>query len=408
MTKNARIGTVVLGACAVFCGSTLKVWAQPATAQNAMSVIGLVDDQLVRVDSDGNRQVLYQLPLQENLNVFGEKFGARRMREYGSLLVDERSGKWLLPERSDPSGAWQLLIGDSTGNVKVTAGDPSCSYNPKISDCRIHPKAFSPDGQYFFLETERLGSASLSRLRSDGSELTRIAGPKIANLLTLDFENQRAIYQTTAGLHITAWRVSDPTIAATKPVYKFKIKKPIVGPGPIVDGDNILFRDSDDNLRSYSMRGKTSVALAGSFGAALQFQTTTSFLTLNSKLEATPSEPIDGKTLPSADRIVTFSVRTKDDSVRLAAKFTALNDMSEDRTFALVTRHGSDDLFILDERLGTERLFIKGFGNPYGSVKNPATVVCLGTDSVGGDAKGRWPYAQCGNAAQFVRTPATK
>ncbi len=365
------------------------------------SAIGIVEDQVVRVDPDGTRTVLYQLPVKDNFDAFDQKFGTRRaIREYGALLVSEATGRWLLPERNGEG--WTLLIGDASGDVQRSTGDPACRYDPRISDCRQHPKAFSPDGAYFFLESERLGRTRLFRFRADGSERTEIAGPDQANELTLDFAGGRAIYQSRAGLHIAPWRVTDRRIAKVKPTVTMP-SDTSAGDGPTLAGNDIYFHDAKGAWRVYSLATRTTQRVSWLEGFSRALEGSLLYLVANSRKELTPTTIATS----SVAQVVTYTIQLGRGTTTSSttASILALDDVSDSGRLALVSHYGSDDLYVFDAASQSERVFLRGFGNPFGSSQDPTADLCFSAGHNAGNASARWPNEQCGHLAQFVRTP---
>ncbi len=398
IARSKRTTGIVLGALVGLHGQSN---ADDAAAE-AHSAIGIVEDQVVRVDPDGSRTVLYRLPIKDNFDAFDKKYGTRRVvPEYGALLVSEASGRWILPER-DGAG-WSLVLGDATGHLDRAVGDPSCRYDPKVSDCRPHAKAFSPDGAYVFVESQRLGSARLFRFRADGSEGTEIAGPAQANELTLDFARGRAIYQSKQGIHVAPWRVTDRRIAKVKPILSVPLTGTSVGDGPTVVGDDIYFHDATGAWFVHTLGRGTKRRVPGLAGFSRAMQGSILSLTENPVRELTPTTIAP----TSAPLIVTYAIRQGrgTETSDAGASILALDDISDSGRLALVSHYGSNDLYVFDPVSRTEHVFLRGFGNPFGSSQDPTADVCFAAGGSGGNAQARWPNEQCGHLAQFVRTP---
>ncbi len=320
------------------------------------SVIGITDQAVVRIDSEGNRYELLQLPTTDIVTTTGEKNGTRRTHEYGALLVHEATGRWALPRSTNSTGAgWTILFGDINGHVIEVPADPACGH--RKSFCSVAIKTFSLDGDYVFAESLHSRGTSVLRYQFGAAAATTVAGPEIANHLTLDPLGRRAIYRTAAGLHVVPWSATDDKIATSKPI----VAMPLVEDTPSTDGEFVYA------VNHGKARGATwleGIALTdGARSAVYQLQQRR--LPLGVKRLATRAGVffLDVPEAPATDCDGRCSLRVVvDGNVRLLARnVAALRDVSDNGHSVLITHAGSTDVFVIDVETLNERVWIKDF-----------------------------------------------
>ena len=298
------------------------------------------------------------------------------------------------------------MFGDINGNVVEVPADPACGHSKSF--CSVAIKTFSLDGNYLFVESLQSRGTSLLRYRFGAAEAKTIAGPDIANHLTLDPLGNRAMYRTAAGLHVVPWNATDDKIATSKPLLVL----PLVDDAPSTDGEFVYA------VNQAKPRGATwldGIAI-GSGERTEVYRPNQQRLPLGVKRLATKAGVffLDLPDAPASDCDGRCSLRVVvDGNVRLIARDVAsLRDVTDNGHSVLLTHAGSFDIFIVDVDTLVERVWIKDFRGTalQFTTASPATAIPALAPveaEFGGAAYGGAAYGDAGVPSDVPPIPAT-
>jgi hypothetical protein len=122
-----------------------------------------------------------------------------------------------------------LLLGDTSGVVATTYGDPGCTSVKRA--CFETPKAFSSDGAYVFVQAETSSASTLSRWTFGKKPKRAAVTDKKHGWMEISDDGKRASYLDKDGIHVTTWP------AQKKKAAKLKLtKKAVVAPDLLMSG----------------------------------------------------------------------------------------------------------------------------------------------------------------------------
>jgi hypothetical protein len=228
-----------------------------------------------------------------------------------------------------------LVLGDLTGVVATTYGDPGCTSKKRA--CFETPHQFSADGAYVFVDAMTSSTVTLSRWsfakKPKRSALTdkKHGGMEIAPDL------KRASYLDKDGIHVVAWPAQKKKAAKIKLSKKAAVDPDLLMSGPWPIGDRLYWfrREPVEQKRgyfeAYDLTTKQTVVLR---------EATADFPMMNGAFLSTGPRGtvlfLDD-VLGNFNRLDVFEA-TGDQSVAIAHDIRQMLDVSPDGRFLLATR----------------------------------------------------------------------